>query len=115
MVAAMALKMGLAGYDGGAACRGATNEGGKWQPLIVKGMVQQEWGEIGGVGEEEERNKGRHNNDDDDNDSAAVALAIAIAVAVGAIQGYGLPCADNCLPKTSAAIEDGMLPHAKNG
>jgi hypothetical protein len=39
MVAATALRMGLAGYDGGAACGVATNAEGKGQPLIVKGMV----------------------------------------------------------------------------
>ncbi len=64
----------------------------------------------GGRGEEEERNKWRCNNDDDDNDNTAVAVAVAI----GAVEEYGLPCADNCLPKTSAAIEDDVLPHAKN-
>ncbi len=79
---------------------------------IVKGMVQQEWGEMEGGGEEEERNKGKRNNDDNDNDAAAVA--VAIAGAIGAIEEYGLPCADNCLPKTSATIEDDALPHAKS-
>ncbi len=78
MVVAMALRMGLAGYDGGATCRVATNAGGKGQPLIVKGMVQQKWGEMGGGGGEEEHNKGRCNTDDDDNDNAAVAVADAI-------------------------------------
>ncbi len=106
----MALRMGLAGYDGGAACGVATNAGGKGQPLIVKRLVQQEFGEMGGGREEEERNKGRCNNDDNDNDNNA----IAIAVAIGAIKDYGLPCADNCLPNISAAIEDSALPHAKN-
>ncbi len=112
MVVATALRMGSAGYDGGAACGVATNAGGKGQPLIVKEMVRQEWGEMGGGGEEGER-KGRRNNDDDDNDNATIA--VAVAVVVGAIEDYGLPCADNCLPKTSATIEDGALPHAKNG
>jgi hypothetical protein len=113
MVAATALSMGLAGYDGGATCGVATNAGGKGQPFIVKGMVRQEWGEMGEGGDEEECNKKRCNNDDNDNDDAAIA--VAIAVANGAIEDYGLPCADNCLPKTSAAIEYGALPHAKNG
>ncbi len=66
---------------------------------------------MGGRGEEEECNEGRCNNDNDDNDDAA----IAVAVAVDAIEDYGLPCANNCLPKSSAAIEDSALPHAKNG
>ncbi len=70
---------------------------------------------MGGGGKEEERNKGRCNNDNNDNDNTAVAIAFAVAVAVGAIQDYGLPCANNCLPKTSAAIDNGTLPHAKNG
>ncbi len=110
MVAATALRMGLAGYDSGAASRVATNAGGKGQPLIVKRMVRQEWGEMGTGVEEEERNKGRRNNDDDNNDDAAVAIAVAI----GAIEDYGLPCPDNCLPKTSATIENTALPHAEN-
>ncbi len=77
----------------------------------MKGIVRQEWGEMGGGGKEEERNKGRRNNDDDDNDGAAVA----VAAAVGAIEDYGLPCANNCLPKISAVNENSALPHAKNG
>ena len=51
---------------------------------------------VRGGREEEERNKGRCNNDNDDNDDAA----IAVAVAVDAIEDYGLPCPNNCLPKT---------------
>ncbi len=111
MVAATGLRMGLAGYDGGAASGVAMNAGGKGQQLIVKGIVRQEWGEMGGGGEEEERNKGRYNNDDNDNDDAA----IVIAVAVGAIEDYGLPCANSCLPKKTAANVDSTLPRAKNG
>ncbi len=111
MVAATALGIGLAGHDSGAACGVATNAGGKGQPLIVKGMVLQEWGDMGGGREEEECNKGRCNNDNNDNDNAA----IAIAVAIGAIEDYGLPCTNNCLPKTLATIKDGAVPHANNG
>ncbi len=106
---AMALRMGLAGYDGGAACRVAMNAGGKGYPSIVKGMVRQEWGEMVGRGEQEERNKGRCNNDDNDNDDTATAVAVAI----GANEDYGLPCVHNCLPKTSAAIKDGGLPNSQ--
>jgi hypothetical protein len=75
MGGAMALRMGLAGYDSGAACRVAKNAGGKGQPIIMKEMVQQEWGEIG-EGGEEERNNGRCNNDGDDNDKTAVAISL---------------------------------------
>ncbi len=106
MVAATALRMGLAGYDGETACGVATNAGRKGQPLNVKGMVRQKWGEMRGAGEEEERNKGRCNNEDDDIGNTAVTFAVAI----GAIEDYGLPYANNCLPKTSAAIEDNALP-----
>ncbi len=112
MVVAMALRMGFAGYEGEAACRVDLNAGEKGQPLIVKGMVQQECGEMAGGGREEEHNQGRHNNGNDDNNDTAIAIAITN----GAIEdyGYGLPCANNCLPKTSANIEDSELPNAKN-
>ncbi len=98
MVAATALRMGLAGYDGGAACGVARNAEGKGQPSIVKGMVQQEWGELGGEGEEEGTTKGdkeRCNNEDDENDNTAIAVAFTVS----AIEDCGLPCATIACPK----------------
>ncbi len=110
MVVATALRMGLAGYDGGAACEVAKNAGGKGQPLIVKGMVRQEWGEMGGGGRGEEPNKGRRNNDDNDNDNAA----IAIAVAVGAIEEtMGCPVPTTACPKPQPPLKTARYPMPK--